>query len=137
MPSSNGDDDERIMNDSTMPPPPSRAKKTPAVPSSSGDSSVPPRRKTGRFGLSEWNRLVSVSNDLAQLNGQPLRRIPISEIRQHDTALDGWISLRGKVYRISPYLAYHPGGETVMNKVLGRDATALFDKYHPWVNEDG
>jgi hypothetical protein len=42
--------------------------------------------------------------------------------------------LRGKVYNITPYLAYHPGGSEIMEKCLGRDGTVLFDKYHSWVN---
>lgn len=41
---------------------------------------------------------------------------------------------RNKVYFITPYLAYHPGGEAILVKCLGKDATALFDKYHSWVN---
>ena len=49
---------------------------------------------------------------------------------------DGWIVLRGKVYNLSPYLAYHPGGESILRGVLGKDATQLYDKYHRWVNEE-
>ena len=44
--------------------------------------------------------------------------------------------LRGKVYNISPYIAYHPGGASILEKCVGKDATALFDKYHSWVNID-
>jgi cytochrome b involved in lipid metabolism len=112
------------MNDTTMPPP--KAKK-PAV----------PRRKTGRFGMAEWTRLLRLSKDLAQRKGQPIRRIPMDEIKQHSSVYDGWIVLRGKVYNLSPYLAYHPGGEAIFKQVLGRDATTLFDKYHRWVSEEG
>jgi cytochrome-b5 reductase len=115
---------ERVMNDTTMPPPP---------PSS---SQPPPRHKTGRFGLSEWNRLLQLSKDLAQRKGQPLRRITMSEVQQHKSLHDGWIVLRGKVYNLSPYIAYHPGGESILRGVLGKDATKLYDKYHRWVNEE-
>ena len=123
------------MNDTTMPPPRNN-NKFPEVPNDVPTGAATPRRKQGRFGLSEWNRLLRTSKDLAQLKGQPLRRIPMSEIRQHDSLYDGWIALRGKVYRLSPYLPYHPGGESILRKVLGRDATSLFDKYHRWVNVD-
>ena len=132
-------EEERKMNDTTMPPP--RAKNSKKTSVATGRvaraAAAPPRRKQGRFGLSEWNRLLRTSKDLAQLKGQPLRRIPMSEIRQHDSLYDGWIALRGKVYRLSPYFPYHPGGESILKKVLGRDATSLFDKYHRWVNVDG
>lgn len=125
---SSSDDEERHMNDTTMPPP-----RKPPAPA--------PRRKTALrkgFGLADWNQLVRKSTDLAQLRGQPVRRrIAWSEIKQHKDPHDGWVVLKGKVYRLSPYTAYHPGGERILQKVLGKDVTALYDKYHRWVNEDG
>jgi cytochrome b involved in lipid metabolism len=42
--------------------------------------------------------------------------------------------LHGKVYNITPYLRFHPGGADILVKSAGRDSTALFNKYHPWVN---
>jgi cytochrome b involved in lipid metabolism len=66
--------------------------------------------------------------------GAPLRQIKWKEIRRHNTIVDGWVVLRGKVYFLSPYLAYHPGGEKILKGVLGKDASKLFDKYHQWVN---
>lgn len=39
-----------------------------------------------------------------------------------------------QVYNITPYLRYHPGGPDILIKAAGRDATSLFNKYHPWVN---
>jgi cytochrome b involved in lipid metabolism len=121
---------ERVMNDTTMPPP-ARSSTAAAAPKSV------PRRKVGRFGLADWTRLLASSNDLAQRKGQPLRKIKWDEIRQHKSVHDGWMVVKGKVYFISPYLAYHPGGETILKGVLGKDATRLYEKYHSWVNEDG
>ncbi len=60
----------------------------------------------------------------------------MSEVQQHKSLHDGWIVLRGKVYNLSPYIAYHPGGESILRGVLGKDATKLYDKYHRWVNEE-
>ena len=116
-------EDDRLMNDTTLP------KDT--------QNGLPRKKKESRFGLSDWTRLLSSANDLAQRKGQPIRRIRWDEIRQHNTIHDGWIVLKGKVYNISPYLSYHPGGESIIAKVLGKDVTQLYDKYHRWVNEDG
>lgn len=41
-----------------------------------------------------------------------------------------------QVYNLTPFLHYHPGGVAEILKGAGRDCTALFDKYHPWVNFD-
>lgn len=132
--------DDRKMNDSTMPPPkPSTTMPPPQdrPPSQKPKAATGIRKKQGRFGMAEWNRLLKVSKDLAQRRGEPLRRIPMSEVAQHDAVYDGWTVLRGKVFCISPYLAYHPGGETILKRILGRDCTELFDRYHRWVNADG
>ena len=39
-----------------------------------------------------------------------------------------------QVYNITHYLKYHPGGVEILAKVAGKDGTALFLKYHPYVN---
>lgn len=132
----------RHMNDTTMPPPPNR-------PSNNSTMDPPPPRnqrrglvdpkKRGRkgFGLMDWANLTKAAKDLAQRKGAPLRPITKEEMRQHSSVYDAWCSLKGKVYNITPYLAYHPGGEAIMKGVLGKDATVLFEKYHRWVNIEG
>ncbi|KAH8714788.1 cytochrome b5-like heme/steroid binding domain-containing protein [Phaeosphaeriaceae sp. PMI808] len=45
-----------------------------------------------------------------------------------------WSSYQGKVYNISPYLPFHPGGEGELRRVAGKDGTKLFMEVHPWVN---
>lgn len=85
---------ERVMNDTTLP-----------KSSSKTAASAPERRKkTGRFGLADWTRLLQSSKDLAQRKGRPLRKIRWEEIRQHNSVHDGWMVLKGKVYFLSPYL---------------------------------
>jgi cytochrome-b5 reductase len=39
-----------------------------------------------------------------------------------------------QVYNITEYLRFHPGGVPLLLAVGGRDGTALFNKYHAWVN---
>lgn len=89
------------------------------------------------FGLHDWMILLRSAKDIAQRNGSPLRNdISISEVQTHDKSYDAWIIISNKVYNITPYLPYHPGGENIMKSVLGKDATILFHKYHTWVNID-
>jgi cytochrome b involved in lipid metabolism len=113
------------------------------LPKQSGDPKHPRRRASNGsvlrpgFGLHDWMTLLHRAKDLAQRGVSPLRRdIPPSEVRLHDKPHDGWVTLRGKVYNLSPYLAYHPGGDEILRPVLGKDATVLFDRYHRWVNVD-
>ncbi len=41
-----------------------------------------------------------------------------------------------QVYNITPYINFHPGGADWIMKGAGMDSTALFNKYHAWVNSD-
>ena len=50
---------------------------------------------------------------------------------------DAWSAYRGKVYNITPYLPFHPGGENELMKGAGRDGTTSFVDVHPWVNWEG
>ena len=50
---------------------------------------------------------------------------------------DAWTSYQGKVYNITAYLPFHPGGEPEIMKGAGRDSHKLFMENHPWVNWDG
>jgi hypothetical protein len=65
---------------------------------------------------------------------RPLRDVTMDEVMEHDSESDGWTVIDGKVYEISPYLKYHPGGAKILRVGLGKDCTALFRKYHAWVN---
>jgi cytochrome b involved in lipid metabolism len=45
-----------------------------------------------------------------------------------------WSIYQGKVYNISPYIPFHPGGEGELRRAAGKDGTKLFMEVHPWVN---
>jgi len=63
-------------------------------------------------------------------------RIPPSILRQHNKRDDAWSVFNGKVYNITQYLPFHPGGERELMRVAGRDGTQLFGVYPtsrlPW-----
>ncbi|CAJ1952248.1 unnamed protein product [Cylindrotheca closterium] len=125
---------DKVGNDTTLPPP--KVNKYNRKAKTGGEGKL--TKSVGRLGLMQWNKLLANTDDLAQRKGAPLRRgIPVSEVKKHNKVHDAWMILRGKVYNIGPYLAYHPGGIDIMKSVLGKDGTALFDKYHRWVSIDG
>ena len=64
----------------------------------------------------------------------PLRKISMEEVRLHNKESDCWTVLNGKVFDITEYLQYHPGGVRKAMLGAGTDCTALFNKYHAWVN---
>lgn len=44
---------------------------------------------------------------------------------------------QGRVYNISAYLDFHPGGDGELLKGAGRRSDELFAEVHPWVNWEG
>lgn len=58
------------------------------------------------------------------------------ELQKHNTKDDMWTVINGKVFNLTPYIPFHPGGENILKAVAGRDGTALFMKYHAWVSYD-
>lgn len=46
------------------------------------------------------------------------------------------LPVRRQVYNATPYMKFHPGGADYLMLGAGRDATALFNTYHRWVNID-
>ena len=85
----------------------------------------------------DWMRLTKTDRNLNGLDGaRPRQDITIDEVARHNSEDDAWMAVRGKVYNITKYAKYHPGGPKILYAAAGKDATALFDKYHRWVNTD-
>uniref|UniRef100_A0ACD5XYL4 Uncharacterized protein n=1 Tax=Avena sativa TaxID=4498 RepID=A0ACD5XYL4_AVESA len=127
--------------------------KEPLVPKSSGESvqsNVSPQPKSSKksavrakvpfekgYSPMDWLKLTRTHPDLPGLKGQTNRRlITLEEVKQHKTGDCIWTVLKGRVYNIGPYMKFHPGGVDMLMKGAGKDCTALFNKYHAWVNAE-
>jgi cytochrome b involved in lipid metabolism len=62
------------------------------------------------------------------------RWVTSEELRSHRSPSDAWVSIRGQVYDVTSYLQFHPGGAKILLASCGRDATAVFDKHHRWID---
>lgn len=56
---------------------------------------------------------------------QQLGRITVDELATHNTKDDCWQAYGGKVYNVTPYLKYHPGGVPQLMKAAGKDGQCL------------
>ncbi|KAJ3744954.1 cytochrome b5 [Lentinula detonsa] len=142
----------KILTDTElMPPPPVPAlrNRTIGVPTSTGGLAVPitttkppakPGKKREKVALApghsplDWAALKSSGKDLRGV--ESLMRIPPSVLKKHNTREDAWSVFNGKVYNITAYLPFHPGGEKELMRVAGRDGSKLFASTHAWVNVD-
>ncbi|KAJ0174646.1 hypothetical protein K1T71_009754 [Dendrolimus kikuchii] len=104
----------------------------------SGSATGNPRNKCALqpgHSLMDWIRLGNSGKDLTGVGGR-IRPVTPTELATHNTQNDAWLAIRGRVYNITHYLPYHPGGPEELMRGAGIDATQLFDKVHPWVNYD-
>ncbi|KAK9372360.1 uncharacterized protein V1513DRAFT_427617 [Lipomyces chichibuensis] len=89
------------------------------------------------FSQLDWAILKNSGKDLSgRPNGVAPVQITVDELKLHSTQEDAWTALGGKVYNISPYMRYHPGGVKELMRCAGRDGTKLFNITHVWVNYD-
>jgi len=118
---------------------PSSEDSTFAVPPLPGRQPQPRKKIPFEKGFSQqdWLRLTrDPREDLRGLGkgGHANGKVTMAEVRSHNTQDDAWLVLDRKVYNVTRYMRFHPGGVDYLMKGVGRDATALFYKYHKWVN---
>ncbi|KAF2467265.1 uncharacterized protein BDR25DRAFT_345028 [Lindgomyces ingoldianus] len=80
---------------------------------------------------------ASLQRSGKNLSGVPsLIRVTPSQLKYNNGRKEkpAWSSYQGKVYNITPYLPFHPGGEGELRRAAGKDGTKLFMEVHPWVN---
>lgn len=85
----------------------------------------------------DWARISGPTADLRGVpSASPYLRVTPSMLKRQTgrKGTDAWMGLNGKVYNISPYADYHPGGVPELMRGAGRDGTKLFGEIHPWVN---
>jgi cytochrome b involved in lipid metabolism len=48
-------------------------------------------------------------------------------VAQHNSELDCWTVVDGRVYNLAPFVSQHPGGRKIL-KAAGIDGTEIFSK---------
>ncbi|GHJ84892.1 hypothetical protein NliqN6_1294 [Naganishia liquefaciens] len=84
----------------------------------------------------DWARVKSSGDPKLRAGHMIPIRVTLDELKRHNTPEDAWSAFNGKVYNITEYLRFHPGGEKELMRCAGRDGTKLFMLTHAWVNVD-
>ncbi|CAN7982068.1 unnamed protein product, partial [Ixodes pacificus] len=105
---------------------------SPGAMSATGSGRVKVSLGQGRS-LMDWIRLTHANPNLSGVGGKVLDVSP-EELARHSRRDDAWICLKGRVYNVTPYMEFHPGGEEELMRGVGKDATDLFIQVHKWVN---
>ncbi|KAL1997809.1 hypothetical protein VTN02DRAFT_700 [Thermoascus thermophilus] len=54
-----------------------------------------------------------------------------AEVAKHNSQDSCWVIVHGKAYDVTEFLPEHPGGQKIILKYAGKDATEEFDPIHP------
>ncbi|KKZ60612.1 L-lactate dehydrogenase (cytochrome) [[Emmonsia] crescens] len=54
-----------------------------------------------------------------------------AEIQKHNSKDSCWVIVHGKAYDVTDFLPEHPGGQNIILKYAGKDATEEFEPIHP------
>ncbi|CAE7780161.1 cyb5r4 [Symbiodinium sp. CCMP2456] len=92
-------------------------------------------QKAGGSQLQFLQMLEGNKNPKAQLEEGTV--LTAEEVARHNQAADCWTIFQGRVYDISAYIDFHPGGKKQIMQGAGKDMTSLFHKAHPWVSMEG
>jgi cytochrome b involved in lipid metabolism len=52
------------------------------------------------------------------------------EVAKHSSASDCWSVVNGNVYNLTSYIQSHPGGQSVIKNICGKDGSAAFTNQH-------
>ncbi|RKO84043.1 cytochrome b5-like heme/steroid binding domain-containing protein [Blyttiomyces helicus] len=80
----------------------------------------------------DWAKLKSSGKDLRGVSRPG--RLTLEDLAAHNTREDVWMAIQGRVYNVTHYSPFHPGGVGQVMRGAGKDATEMFLKIHPWVN---
>jgi cytochrome b involved in lipid metabolism len=53
-------------------------------------------------------------------------KLTLEEVSKHSSSSDCWMIIEGKVYDVTSYFGYHPGGNSTLSAYCGKEATEAF-----------
>lgn len=75
----------------------------------------------------EWTNFLKENPDPLGVKAKGLQKYSMSEVAKHTVSSGSiWTVYKGKVYDITMYLDYHPGGKEILETVAGKDCTESF-----------
>ena len=79
---------------------------------------------TPGYGLRDWYNIVESGKNMSGVEGEV--EVNDGELKKHNKEEDAWIAINGKVYNMTEYLKFHPGGKNVLLSTAGQDGTERF-----------
>lgn len=75
--------------------------------------------------------LYAVSQSIIELDNNNTDGVTVAEVQSHNSVEKGvWVVINGIVYDLTEFISRHPGGAKIILKYAGKDALAIFNKFH-------
>ncbi|MEN9622029.1 MAG: hypothetical protein RLZZ67_463 [Candidatus Parcubacteria bacterium] len=71
-----------------------------------------------------------VSNTQTSTTTTEAQVYTLADVAKHASATSCWVAVRARVYDLTPWIAEHPGGESAILSMCGRDGTQDFMDQH-------
>ena len=81
-------------------------------------------------------KFLKENPDPLNRKGKPLETYTMEEVSKHNKLPSVWTVFDKKVYDITLYLDYHPGGIKILEQIYGKDCTKAYQQYHGYLNID-
>lgn len=81
-------------------------------------------------------KFLNDNPDPLNRNGKPLEEYTMEEVSKHNQPPSIWTVYKDKVYDITMYLNYHPGGVKILEQIYGKDCTNAYNQFHKYLNID-
>jgi L-lactate dehydrogenase (cytochrome) len=56
--------------------------------------------------------------------------ISLTELARHNQETDAWLAVNGTIWDVTGFVAEHPGGEAIIRKYFGKDASDAYNEVH-------
>ena len=78
-----------------------------------------------------WDGTITTETPApAPTSGPEATVFSLADVREHATPADCWSAIDGTVYDLTSWISQHPGGESAIEGLCGRDGTAAFRGQH-------
>jgi cytochrome b involved in lipid metabolism len=54
----------------------------------------------------------------------------LAQVAKHNSATSCWTAINGNVYDLTDWISQHPGGESAILTICGKDGSSAFDGQH-------
>jgi L-lactate dehydrogenase (cytochrome) len=73
---------------------------------------------------------ISLDFKIFTMDDKNVKYLTAEEVGRHNNLSDAWLIVNNVVWDVTDFASYHPGGEDIIVKYFGSDASAIYNEFH-------